>query len=346
MTTREIYIYGIVPHFDGSDYLDLLKNTGVYAITFKNIAAIVSEKEIAPLDFSDRKSLAHMLVHHQKTIEDLMGKGFNMIIPMKFGTTAHSKEEVLSILIRGYDLIVGTLNDIEFLTEIDLAVTWADFSSTLKEIANHPGIIELKHQLLERESSFTEVDQIKVGMLLKEKLVEKNKMVELRILEAISSISLNVKIHEAMNDQMITNSAFLLNRNKREEFEQIIDRLDEEYSGLLNFKLVGPLPCYSFYTIEVKELNLELVEQAKNELGLSKEPSENEIKRAYLEKARLFHPDTCKAIDSEVRFNKISRAYHTLLDYSVAEKQSSKEGSTSQPQEKVAKNMILVKITE
>jgi len=149
-----------------------------------------------------------------------------------------------------------------------------------------------------------------------------------------------------MNDQMVTNSAFLINSNNKEKFEQLIDQLDEEYKGLLNFKLVGPLPCYSFYTIEVKELNPEHVAQAKTELGLREETSESEIKKAYLEKAKLFHPDAHSDNGDEEKFKRINKAYHILLDYSTAAKQSSEDEYTSQVKEKVIQNLILVKIKE
>jgi len=149
-----------------------------------------------------------------------------------------------------------------------------------------------------------------------------------------------------MNDQMVTNSAFLINSNNKEKFEQVIDQLDEEYKGLLNFKLVGPLPCYSFYTIEVKELNPENVAQAKIELGLREETSESEIKKAYLEKAKLFHPDVHPGNGNEEYFNRINKAYHTLLDYSTAAKQSSEDEYTSLVNEKIIENLILVKIKE
>ena len=149
-----------------------------------------------------------------------------------------------------------------------------------------------------------------------------------------------------MNDQMVTNSAFLINRDKKEKFEQIIDQLDEEFNGLLNFKLVGPLPCYSFYTIEVKELNPEHVLQAKKEFGLREEISEPEIKKSYLEKAKLFHPDALENNSDEESFNRINKAYRTLLEYSAAARQSSKEELISLAKEKVFENLILVKIKE
>ncbi len=346
MTATGIYIYGIVPNFYGSDMFRSLENSGIYTMTFQNISAIVSDRENVPFDYLDRETLGYLLVNHQKTIEDLMGKGFNMLIPMRLGTMVNSKEEVFKILANGHDLIVDTLNKIEQLTEIDLAVTWADFSGTLKDIANHPDIIAMKDNIMKNIDKLSQDDQMKVGMLVQAKLKEKNTKVELDILNALSSFSIDIQKHEVMNDQMITNSAFLINRNKKEKFEQVIDQLDEEYKGLLNFKLVGPLPCYSFYTIEVKELNREHVAQAKIELGLREETSDAEIKKAYQEKAKEFHPDANQGNDNKENFNRINKAYRTLLDYSTAVKQSSKDEYISLVNEKIIENLILVKIKE
>jgi len=149
-----------------------------------------------------------------------------------------------------------------------------------------------------------------------------------------------------MNDQKITNSAYLINRNKKEKFEQELDRLDEEYQGMLSFKMVGPLPCYSFYTLEVKELNPEHISQAKKELGISEIISAAEIKKAYQERAKELHPDVNQEIDSIDHFNRIKKAYKTLLEYIEAANYASKEHVNSMNNEKMNENLILVKIKE
>jgi len=346
MTTNGIYIYGIVPNFYSTDMFRSLENSEVYAISFQNISAIVSSRNSTHINYLDRESLGYLLVHHQKTIEELQSKKFNMLIPMQLGTIVSSKEDVVKILANGYDLFIDTLKKIEYLTEIDLVVTWTDFHGVLKEISGHHDIIAMKNDILKKTDTLSQIDQVKIGMLVQEKLKEKNTKVELNILDSLSPISLDIQTHEVMNDQMVTNSAFLINSNRKEKFERVIDLLDEEYKGLLNFKLVGPLPCYSFYTIEVKELNPEHVAQAKKELELSEETSESEIKKAYLGKAKLFHPDAQIESGIEENFNRINKAYHTLLDYSAAARQSSKENLISLANEKVIRNSILVKIKE
>lgn len=346
MTSKGIYIYGVIPNFYSAEMFRSLGKLGVFEIPFENISAIVTYHENGPLDYNDREILGHLLVHHQRTIEALVEYGFNMILPLRLGTIVASKEEVLRILSNGHELIMEAMNKIQYLTEIDLAVTWTDFPGMIGEIAGHPEILEMKNEILRQSDTLSKIDQVKVGMLIQSKLKEKNVKIELNILDSLSKVSEDIKTHEVMNDQMITNSAFLIKRNKRETFEQIIDRLDEEYKGKLAFKMVGPLPCYSFYTLEMKELNPNEIAMAKQDLGLGEESSENEIKKVYHEKARTHHPDVQTNNGNEEVFKRINKAYHTILEYSVAARQSSKEKMFSLSNEKVNNNLFLVKIKE
>ena len=346
MTAKGIYIYGIVPNFYGAEMFRSLDYSGTYAIPYQKVSAIVSDRKSTHLNYSDRESLGYMLVHHQKTIEDLMGKGFEMLIPMRLGTIVGSKEEVIKILASGYNLIIDTLSTIEHLIEIDIAVTWTDFPGVLKEIAGHPEIVALKEEIQNQPDRQLPINQVKAGMLVQAKLKEKNTKVEMSILDSLSPHSRDIKTHEVMDDQMITNSAFLLNRSKKEKFENVISQLDHDYNGLLNFKLVGPLPCYSFYTLEYKELNPDQVEWASKVLGLNGIATESEIKKAYLEKVRLFHPDTHTEIGDAENFNRVNTAYKTLLDYAAASKQLSKDEHFSFSKEKAIENSILLKIKE
>jgi len=346
MQTKEIYIYGIMPDFKSDDMSGLLENTEIYAIPFQDIAAIVSETNILAIDYSDRESLGHLLVRHQKTIEELMGIGFNMIIPMKLGTIVNSTEKVLKILSNGYNLIRDTFLKAENLIEIDLVATWADFQNTLNEIALHPDIVAIKDDFRNKSDLLTRADQMKVGILVQDKLKAKNTTVELDIMEAMTVICVDIKTHEVMNDQMITNSAFLIKRSHQETFEQLIDELDEKYKGLLNFKLVGPLPCYSFYTLEIDELNPGNVEKARIVLGLKEKTTESDIKKAYLTKARLFHPDTNMGIIDNKKFNRVNNAYHTLLDYAGLACQSTEVHVISLAKEDVSENLFVVKLRE
>ena len=346
MLTKGIYIYAIVPNLYSSEMFMTIQKSGVYAIPFKDLSAIVSNWESSLFDLSDKEAVSYLLNHHNKTIEAIMKKGFDMILPMKFRTIVHDKLDVFNILLNGHDLIINALKNIENMQEADLTVTWADFGCILNDVANHPEVIAMKNNMLKNPERISQIDQVKIGNLIHEKLDEINKELELKILNNLSPICLEIKTNDLRNDQIITKSAFLINRHNKEIFLQKINQLNVQYKNLLSLKLESPLPCYHSYTIEVKALNTDQVAQAKIGLGLKEETSESEIRKAYLEKARLFHTDSHPDSEEAENFNIIQNAFRTLIDYIAAFKQSSKDNLISLAKEKVVENLILVKIKE
>src|SRR3972149_6077767 len=48
-------------------------------------------------------------------------------------------------------------------------------------------------------------------------------------------------------------------------------------------------------------------------LGVHINASEEQIKRAYREKAKLYHPDVSQSPDSNIRFQLLGEAYQTLI---------------------------------
>jgi hypothetical protein len=138
----------------------------------------------------------------------------------------------------------------------------------------------------------------------------------------------------------------LIHQSKLVLFEKALDELDESLNDKLNFKFVSPLPCYSFYTMELKSLSFEEIESAKKELGLEDSTSENSLQQAYLDKAKLLHPDANAGEDATVIFNQIKKEHTILQDYVDVLKPASKEEEFSLHTDTVIKNSLFLKIKE
>lgn len=344
INTKGLYIYGVIPsYYDAAQFREL-ESVGVFSIPFEKVSAIVSKSSVIDYRKLSVESLAKLLVDHQKTIESLMNMGFNTIIPMRLGTFANNVTEVIQILEKGYDLIMETAVKVTNLLEIDVVSLWSDFDQVLAEIATSPKVFEMKTKIEESKAKITQSDQLSIGYLVKNMLDEKKAEHAAKIKDALEPFCQNAKQHELMDDQMVSNTAFLVKQSKLPLFEKALDQLDERLNGKLNFKMVGPLPCYSFYTMEVKELCFDEIESAKKELGLSNSTSEKNIKQAYLEKAKLFHPDMNRGDGDSVIFNRINKAYQTMLDYVNAVKPASREDQFSLLLDSVVGNSFFLKI--
>jgi hypothetical protein len=344
--TQGFYIYGIVPNHYDAEQFRKLSDIGVFNIPFQKVSAIVSNNGIIDYKQLGTEALAKLLVDHQTTIEQIMNMGFSTIVPMRLGTFAQDKTEVLNILQKGYDLIVETLQKASNLVEYDIVATWADFGKIITQVASSQKVVELKEKLVNSGNAITQSDQMAMGLLVKSLIDEKNNQAAVTISAAFNTFCTGIKQHQLLNDQMVTNTALLLNQLQASLLEKTLDGLDESLNGELNFKMVGPLPCYSFYTIEVKELYFSDIDAARNELGLPGMVSEKLIKQAYLDNAKQFHPDTTTNDDDSQKFNRINKAYQILLDYVQCVKPESREEQFSLTIDKVTDNPSFLKLKD
>jgi hypothetical protein len=343
---KSLYIYGFVPNDYPEKQLKQLESIGVSVIPFQKTVAIVSQKKMIDISELSKEALAELMIHHQKTIESLMGMGFNTIIPMRLGTFANNSVELIRVIEKEYDLIMETTEKVSNLIEVEIISTWSDFGQIMAEIAVNPQVVEMKEKSLNSETGITQADQLNLGYLVKKILDGLQSEYATKITETFAPLYKNTKQHELMNDQMVSNTAFLIHQRKLVLFEKALDELDESLNGKLNFKFVSPLPCYSFYTMELKSLSFEEIESAKKELGLDDSTSENSMQQAYLDKAKLLHPDTNAGEDATMIFNQIKKAHKILQDYVDVLKPASKEEEFSLHTDTVIKNSLFLKIKE
>jgi len=119
-----------------------------------------------------------------------------------------------------------------------------------------------------------------------------------------------------MDDKMILNCAFLVEKDKEPDFDARLKDLDKEYEQKVNFKCVGPLPPYSFATCQLKRIEHSRINEAKKLLGLEEKVSLDEIKECYQQFAQKNHPDKHQGGQSNQieEFEKITKAYKLLVD--------------------------------
>ena len=341
------YIYGIMDS-NGEKKFSLSGMTDfeeVYTIPYQDISAVVSDSEIVDFTHMLQDALARLLLKHQQVIERIMSMG-QAIIPVRLGTFAINETEVRYILNRGYNLINNISKKISDKIEIDIVATWSDFNSVLKEIGEEKEIKELKENLLTNPQEITEDSRIKLGTMIHETLKRKREKYAFQIQNTLATLSHNFKVSELMDDKMIINDAFLINQHNQVDFVKSIEELDRNFAGKLNFRYIGPLPTYSFYTLEIMKLQFEDIDLARRKLKLSMNcASKDEIGKAYKRVVTSCHPD--KNPDKpgiEREFDDINKSYRTLVDYCLASDQVSQGGNYSFIEDEFEKNSLLVRL--
>jgi len=341
------YIYGII-NSNSERSLDpcgITSCEGVYTISYQDISAVVSDSEIVDYAHLLKDALARSLIKHQMVIERVMNLEYE-IIPVRLGTFALDGNEVRCILTKGYPTIKKILNETKDKIEIDIVATWSDFNLVLKEVGEETELKEFKEKLLANSKGVTVEDRIKVGAMVKKVLDGKREKFAFQIQNALNTVCDGFKVHELMDDNMILNVAFLINKANSEDFYRKVEELNTKFAEKLNFRCVGPLPAYSFYTLKIKKMLFEEINWARKKLGINNvTTSKDEIKKAFQKSALSSHPDRNPDTPGiEKEFNDVTKAHKVLVDYSLAAQQSGQQGSFSFNEEEFKKNAILVKL--
>ena len=186
--------------------------------------------------------------------------------------------------------------------ELDVAATWADVGSVISRISEMKEIKELRERLMSNPGGVSVEDQIMAGNVVKQTLDAQRERSAAEINGALGMFSAAYAIHDPMDDNMICNTAFLVEKLKKDFFESKLEELDGLYGGEVNFRCIGPLPPYSFYTAEVMKFKPDDLTLAKKILDLDGRPlGAEDIEKAYKKKAMRCHPDVSGSAGSSRR---------------------------------------------
>lgn len=308
------YIYGIIKTDERKSFgtCGINADEEVYTLPHQDISCVVSNSPLQDYSSMLKETLGHYLVKHQTIIEKIMNR--HTIIPMKFGTFVSNDDEVIEVLKRGCsqfeELLVNMYGRIEF----DVACTWDDLNSIIREIGEEEKEIrEFKAEIAKRPPTETLQDRIKIGVMIKNILDKIREKEEAHIIDFLKGITVDFQKHQVMDDKMTLNCAFLLEKSRESDFDAKLKELDKEYKQKLNFRCVGPLPPYSFATCQLKKIEYNQIDEAKRLLGLKESTSLEKIKESYHQLAQKNHPDKDPENSQlKEKFERITHAYKLL----------------------------------
>jgi hypothetical protein len=331
------YIYGIIQTNEKKKFcsigLDDPKKEA-YTVPYQGISAVISDSPIIAYDSMTKDRVVKDLFCHQWVIEKVMKN--HTIIPMKFGTFAEDEEKVVEILKTGNKQFKDSLRLISNKIELEVVALW-NKELIFKEIAEEKGIKELKEKIATNPADPQLNDRIKLGRMVEKSLESKNLEYAEEISSALKEKAFDFCTHDTLDNTMILNSSFLLDINREKDFDKKLNELDEKYKKKINFRCVGPLPPYSFSSIEVKKWQFENIDRARRLLGLGEEITRSEIKSAHRRLVFKYHPDKNpegSPLDKE--FNELTQAYKLLLEYCQSDQCSLRKEDV--------KDSILIKI--
>jgi len=249
MTEEGQYIYAIVATSEDKNFGHIgigSRNDDVFTVCYRDIGAVISPSPVTKYPVSRANTIAH-----QKVMEEAMK--YYPMLPVRFGTigegTGLIKEKVLKTR---YDELKDLLGYVEDKIELGLKALWVNMQAIYKEIIDENRDIRSLRDRIMSKSIKSQRDQVRLGEMVKKTLDAKRMQDEKAILNSLKDLCVEQKSNNVFGDQMVTNSSFLIPKDREIFFDEKVNKLSAKYDRRMKFKYVGPVPPCNFIEIVVK----------------------------------------------------------------------------------------------
>ena len=309
------YIYGIVNGSNETalDINGLGNSSRVYTIACQDLSCVLSDYHDVDFSCMPKERIIRNLLRHQVVVEHIMKK--HNVLPIKFGTVLATSAEVRNLLLQGYSQFVDTLSQIQDKVEVEIAATW-DTTRVLQEISKEKDIVSAKEAIASKPAQQDLRERSLLGQMVKASMDRHRDSYRERMIDILKTMAVDVQRNALVSDQMVMNVAFLIEKSNQEQFDKSVRLLNDLFRDEVNFRIVGPLPPYSFAMVEVTKPSPDKLREARQLLQLGETSSEPDIRKAYRRLAAETHPDCNPGNElAKKQFAELRQASELLIAY-------------------------------
>ena len=218
----------------------------VLTIGYGDLSMVVSNHPVTKFVVSRENLLAH-----EKVIEEVM-KEFESILPVRFGTVAPSADEIRNLLDRRNSEFRNLLKDMNNKVELGIKGVWKNMEIIFREIAVEDKDIEHVKRKMERSKDQKDrKTTIDIGRMVEKALQKKKEAEAETIVNVLRKASIDYRLNRTVLEEMFINAAFLIDRGREKEFDNILEDLGDRYHDRTEFRYTGPFPVFNFVNIVI-----------------------------------------------------------------------------------------------
>lgn len=243
---RGTWVYGVVP--GDAPLAELARRQDglprVRVVEAGDLAAVVGQ-----VPENDAQGTRDQALAHAHVLEAVAAD--TPVVPFRFGTIAGTDEDVGTQLLEGQrDQLRALLDKVDGNIQMTLKVNYRE-DVVLREIVDdYPEIQRLREATAGQSEEAVHDELVKLGELVNNAIDEHRSRDAAELLEGLRPVSLAIVEEPLEKELMLLNAACLVARDSRPEFEDTLERLAGERSERMTFRLLGPLPTYSFLDTE------------------------------------------------------------------------------------------------
>ncbi|WP_088555004.1 GvpL/GvpF family gas vesicle protein [Calderihabitans maritimus] len=245
------YIYGAIASREARNFGPIGvgdRNDLVYTINYRDLAMVVSDSPIIIYD-PDRK---HAL-QHERVLGEIM-KEFT-VIPASFGLIFKSEADVQELLKKIYEEAMEALKNLDNKVELGLKVLWKKEYFAAEIEKGFPQLRQLKAAAARESPKYRKQvfsKKFQLGQMIENIVAQKRSRYIGEIYYGLQRYAVASVANDLITNRMILNAAFLVDKNREQEFDAQVSRFYQKYREKLDFRYTGPWPPYNFVKILLK----------------------------------------------------------------------------------------------
>lgn len=236
-----LYVYGLMRADDlGPEAEFAHQEPPIEVIVHADLAALVAVVEGEPVRLRREAVTAHSDV-----LQGAIDHG--PVLPLRFGTVVPDADTLKRELLGARrDEMRARLDELADKAEFRLKVSYREETVLREVVASDPELkrsAELVRRLPAEASQFQRVglgERISVAVQTLRDHDARQLMVELQ------PLAVAVEVGALQQPAMALNASFLVSVQKRDLFDETVERLASERAERMEFNLIGPLPAHSF----------------------------------------------------------------------------------------------------
>jgi len=218
----------------------------VLTIGYEDLSMVVSNHPVTKFVVNRENLLAH-----ERVIEEVM-KEFDSVLPVRFGTIASSADEIRNLLDRRCREFKDLLRDMDHKIELGVKGIWKNIDIIFKEIVEENKEIKKEKEKIQNDTGKKNIQtKMEVGKMVQIALAKKKEKEAEKIVDTLRRTTFDHKLNKAAGDEMFMNAAFLVDKGREKEFDNIMDDLSNKYKDRIKFMYAGPLPVFNFVNIVI-----------------------------------------------------------------------------------------------
>lgn len=224
------------------------RGSELYTINYRDIAIVVSDSPLVKYPVSRENAMAH-----ENAIEAVMRD--HTVLPVRYGTIAESKEKIVKVMEREYGRFKNLLKKMHNKVELGLKVLFLEGTIYREILDRYESIKRLKGDI-EKEAGLNPKGEalyrgIELGKMVESALENERVRYAGEILKELKGAFEDFRTNRILQDRMVLNAAFLVDRRREGEFDRRVEVLEERYKNRMKFKYVGGLPPFNFVNLVI-----------------------------------------------------------------------------------------------